>query len=80
MKLTRQLNEEETKQYVIVTTNGNYDDMFDWAYTLGQQHQLEYTKHEMEKFQDGFGHPKDCELCRVYREYEEENSLYQGKK
>jgi len=42
------LNEEESKLYMVVVTHGNMDDMFDFAYTLGQKHEIEKELKKLE--------------------------------
>jgi len=49
------LNEEESKLYLAVVSHGNMDDMFDFAYTLGQKHQLEK---EVEKLKNKIAEEK----------------------
>lgn len=33
------------------------------AYRAGERSVLEEMRHDQQKFQDGFGHPKDCPRC-----------------
>ena len=35
------LTKEESEQYITIVTKGNKDDMFDWAYALGQVHEIQ---------------------------------------
>lgn len=43
------LNEEESKLYMTVVTHGNMDDMFDFAYVLGQKHEIEKELKKLEE-------------------------------
>ena len=40
------LNLEESKQYLKIVRKGIMDDMFNWAYALGQKHKVEFILNE----------------------------------
>lgn len=55
------LNQTESTQYMEIVKKGNFDDMFDFAYTLGAKHELEKMRDEINKFTQGFAYrPKDA--------------------
>lgn len=63
LKIARTISKKYLESLRTVLEKGTIENIFDFAYTLGQQHQIEYMLHETKKFIDGFAHPKDCEKC-----------------
>ena len=57
------LSKEDSEVYMKIIKHGNYDDMFDFGYACGRVALAKDQLHEMQKFKDGFGHPKDCPEC-----------------
>ena len=54
---------EDTEAYMNIVKHGNMDDMYDFGYACGRASFAREQLHEMQKLQDGFGHPKDCPDC-----------------
>lgn len=57
------LSKKDNEIYMIIVTYGNYDDMFKFGYACGRASLAQEQLHEMQKFKDGFAHPKDCPEC-----------------